>query len=218
MPAQSQTRAACADDRAALRAARQDGVGLCTIVGIEGSFSRRLGAQLAVHPDGAITGSLADGCLEQQLASEIRDTSGKPAVTVEIMQMGWMKDMVSFDTFIRSIRDEAPAMPAEQSPSLPQQTSTGNVVAEQAEKVPSASISVGHGAAVFTGDLLACQSACCGFAALLRRVVGFPDLGLLRGLRPISGSSVDDGPARRRPGGAAGRAIPRWFPRSPCTG
>src|SRR5690606_26687365 len=60
-----------ADDRAALRAACEDGVGLCTIVGIEGSFSRRLGAQLAVHPDGAITGSLADGCLEKQLASEI---------------------------------------------------------------------------------------------------------------------------------------------------
>jgi xanthine dehydrogenase accessory factor len=63
--------AAWADDRAALRAACEPGVGLCTIVGIEGSFSRRLGAQLAVHADGAITGSLADGCLEKQLASEI---------------------------------------------------------------------------------------------------------------------------------------------------
>ncbi len=71
---------------------------------------------------------------------------------------------------------------------------------------------------MFTVDLLACQSTCCGFAALLRHVAGFPDLGLLRGLRPIPGSSVDDEPARRRPGWAAGRAIPRWFPRSPCTG
>src|SRR5690606_21015399 len=62
---------AFADDRAALRAACEPGVGLCTIVGIEGSFSRRLGAQLAVHADGTITGSLADGCLEKQLASEI---------------------------------------------------------------------------------------------------------------------------------------------------
>ena len=60
-----------ADDRSALRAACEAGVGLCTIVGIEGSFSRRVGAQLAVGPDGAITGSLADGCLEKQLASEI---------------------------------------------------------------------------------------------------------------------------------------------------
>jgi xanthine dehydrogenase accessory factor len=60
-----------ADDRAALRAACGPGVGLCTVVGIEGSFSRRVGAQLAVRPDGSIVGSLADGCLEKQLASEI---------------------------------------------------------------------------------------------------------------------------------------------------
>lgn len=59
------------DDRAALRAATGPGVGLCTIVAIEGSFSRRLGAQLAVHPDGSVTGSLADGCLERQLAAEV---------------------------------------------------------------------------------------------------------------------------------------------------
>lgn len=44
---------------------------MCTITNIEGSFSRRLGAQLAVHPDGAVTGSLADGCLEKQLAAEV---------------------------------------------------------------------------------------------------------------------------------------------------
>ena len=64
------------DDRAALRAACEPGVGLCTIVGIEGSFSRRVGAQLAVHPDGTITGSLADGCLEKQLASEVAAATG----------------------------------------------------------------------------------------------------------------------------------------------
>jgi len=68
-----------ADDRAALRAACAPGVGLCTIAGIEGSFSRRLGAQLAVHPDGTITGSLADGCLEKQLASEVAG-AGAPVV------------------------------------------------------------------------------------------------------------------------------------------
>src|SRR6187431_2605550 len=67
---------AWADDRAALRAACASGVGLCTIVGIEGSFSRRVGAQLAVHADGAITGSLADGCLEKQLASEVAVATG----------------------------------------------------------------------------------------------------------------------------------------------
>jgi xanthine dehydrogenase accessory factor len=68
-----------ADDRSALRAACEPEVGLCTIVGIEGSFSRRLGAQLAVHPDGTITGSLADGCLEKQLASEVA-AAGAPVV------------------------------------------------------------------------------------------------------------------------------------------
>ncbi len=62
-------------DHAALLAACQPGVALCTIVGIEGSFSRRLGAQLAVLPDGSTIGSLADGCLESQLASDARDSS-----------------------------------------------------------------------------------------------------------------------------------------------
>jgi xanthine dehydrogenase accessory factor len=47
------------------------GTGLCTIVGIEGSFSRSVGAQLAVAPDGSVTGSMADGCLERQLATEV---------------------------------------------------------------------------------------------------------------------------------------------------
>jgi xanthine dehydrogenase accessory factor len=58
-------------DHAALRAACAPGVGLCTITNIEGSFSRRLGAQLAVHGDGGVTGTLADGCLEKQLATEV---------------------------------------------------------------------------------------------------------------------------------------------------
>ncbi|MCX7677373.1 MAG: XdhC family protein [Alteraurantiacibacter sp.] len=60
-----------ADDRAALAAACVAGTGLCTIVGIDGSFSRRLGAQLAVAADGKVIGSLADGCLERQLAAEV---------------------------------------------------------------------------------------------------------------------------------------------------
>ncbi len=59
------------DDRLALRAASEPGAGLCTIVGLEGSFSRRIGAQLAVLPDGGVVGSLADGCLERQLAAEM---------------------------------------------------------------------------------------------------------------------------------------------------
>ncbi len=65
--------AAFADDHAALRAACEPGVGLCTITHIDGSFSRRLGAQLAVHPDGKVTGSLADGCLERELARQVAE-------------------------------------------------------------------------------------------------------------------------------------------------
>ena len=38
---------AWADDRAALRAACDPGVGLCTIVGIEGSFSRLMMGSVA---------------------------------------------------------------------------------------------------------------------------------------------------------------------------
>lgn len=63
-------------DHAALVAAQQDGVALCTLVGLEGSFSRRIGAQLAVLPEGRTIGSLSDGCLEKQLAVEVRSASG----------------------------------------------------------------------------------------------------------------------------------------------
>ena len=68
------------NDHAALFAACQKGVSLCTIVGIEGSFSRRLGAQLAIFPDGRLVGSLADGCLEKQLAADISRCT-EPVVT-----------------------------------------------------------------------------------------------------------------------------------------
>lgn len=82
-----------ADDRAALRAACEPGTGLCTIVGIEGSFSRRIGAQLAVHADGAIAGSLADGCLERQLASEVRAAQATGPV---IKRFGSGSELIDF--------------------------------------------------------------------------------------------------------------------------
>lgn len=80
-----------ADDRAALRAACEPGVGLCTIVGIEGSFSRRLGAQLAIRADGTIVGSLADGCLERQLASDL-DRAG----SAHVRRYGRGSDIIDF--------------------------------------------------------------------------------------------------------------------------
>ncbi|WP_164852712.1 XdhC family protein [Novosphingobium umbonatum] len=58
------------DDLAALLAIAEHGGALCTVVGIDGSWSRRLGAQLAVLPDGRMVGSLADGCLERALADQ----------------------------------------------------------------------------------------------------------------------------------------------------
>jgi xanthine dehydrogenase accessory factor len=59
------------DDAAPLRLVMdQPGTALCTLVGIEGSFSRAVGAQLSIAPGGAIIGSLADGCLEAALVRE----------------------------------------------------------------------------------------------------------------------------------------------------
>lgn len=63
------------DDHAALTMAAQGGA-LCTVVAIDGSWSRRLGAQLAVAADGSCTGSLADGCLEAALARAVAEASG----------------------------------------------------------------------------------------------------------------------------------------------
>lgn len=70
----------CDEDHLALAAACQPGVGLCTIVGIDGSFSRRLGAQLAVLPDRSTMGDLADGCLEKQLATDMASCTGPHVV------------------------------------------------------------------------------------------------------------------------------------------
>jgi xanthine dehydrogenase accessory factor len=58
------------DDSEALFACAEHGGALCTVTAIDGSWSRRLGAQLAVLPDGSTRGSLADGCLERALAAE----------------------------------------------------------------------------------------------------------------------------------------------------
>jgi xanthine dehydrogenase accessory factor len=58
------------DDSEALFACTEHGGALCTLTAIDGSWSRRLGAQLAVLPDGSTRGSLSDGCLEKALAAE----------------------------------------------------------------------------------------------------------------------------------------------------
>lgn len=57
-------------DHDALRFAAANPAALCTIVGIDGSFSRRIGAQLAVGADGALAGDMADKCLDAELANQ----------------------------------------------------------------------------------------------------------------------------------------------------
>jgi xanthine dehydrogenase accessory factor len=69
-------------DHAALRYAAANEAALCTIVGIDGSFSRRLGAQLAVGRDGTMAGDMADNCLNAELAgqAQIATVEGTPRV------------------------------------------------------------------------------------------------------------------------------------------
>ena len=71
-----------ADDIKALRRAAEPGAGLCTIVGIEGSYSRALGSHLAIGPGGDFAGTLADGCLEAELAHQLEQcrAGGGPAI------------------------------------------------------------------------------------------------------------------------------------------
>ncbi|HEY7807011.1 MAG TPA: XdhC family protein [Croceibacterium sp.] len=59
-------------DHAALFRAAHGDAALCTIVGIDGSFSRRVGTQLAVAPDGGRVGDMADKCLDDELANQAR--------------------------------------------------------------------------------------------------------------------------------------------------
>ncbi len=82
------------NDHAALQAACAASTGLCTIVGIEGSFSRRLRAQLAIDPEGRVAGSLSDGCLERELAAqmEIAREQGSPRV----MRFGRNSPLIDF--------------------------------------------------------------------------------------------------------------------------
>ncbi|MBU6267783.1 MAG: XdhC family protein [Sphingomonadales bacterium] len=81
------------DDTEALHAVAANGGALCTVTRIDGTWSRRLGAQLAVLPDGTTRGSLADGCLERALADEaarpeparlLRYGQGSPFVDIRL--------------------------------------------------------------------------------------------------------------------------------------
>ena len=64
---------ALAADTDALCAAASEGAVLCTLVGVEGGFSRSVGAQFAVRPDGSTVGDMTGGCLETALVAEAQD-------------------------------------------------------------------------------------------------------------------------------------------------
>lgn len=82
-----------APDLAALRLlSRRDGA-LCTLVGIEGSFSRAIGAHLAIAWDGEMAGALADGCLEAELALQARALRGKGP---QVMRYGRGSPVIDF--------------------------------------------------------------------------------------------------------------------------
>ncbi|WEK47753.1 MAG: XdhC family protein [Candidatus Andeanibacterium colombiense] len=67
-------------DHDALFLAAEGDAALCTIVGIDGSFSRRVGAQLAVARDGTVAGDLADNCLNAELANQAAEAVADGAV------------------------------------------------------------------------------------------------------------------------------------------
>ncbi|WP_305095461.1 XdhC family protein [Croceibacterium aestuarii] len=81
-------------DHAALAHAAGGDAVLCTIVGIDGSFSRRVGTQLAVDADKSRVGDMADQCLDDELASQAvaARAEGKP----RLLRYGKGSPMVDF--------------------------------------------------------------------------------------------------------------------------
>ncbi len=82
------------DDIKALRKAADPGAGLCTIVGIEGSYSRALGSHLGIGSDGALAGTLADGCLEAELVRQLGESRAGGAA--RILRYGKGSPIVDF--------------------------------------------------------------------------------------------------------------------------
>jgi xanthine dehydrogenase accessory factor len=81
-------------DHDALHLAAAGNAALCTIVGIEGSFSRRLGAQLAVAADGTLAGDMADKCLDAELASQAQQAMAEG--TPRLLRYGEGSPFVDF--------------------------------------------------------------------------------------------------------------------------
>ena len=60
--------------------ARQEQIGLATVVRTYGSAPRQVGAKMAVSASGAIAGSVSGGCVEGAVFEELRDViaTGEP--------------------------------------------------------------------------------------------------------------------------------------------
>lgn len=80
-------------DLAALRLLAGSAGALCTLTGVEGSFSRAVGAHLAVAWDGRMRGSLADGCLERDLALQAQRLRRQAP---RILRYGRGSDIIDF--------------------------------------------------------------------------------------------------------------------------
>ncbi|RDC60299.1 uncharacterized protein HME9302_01500 [Alteripontixanthobacter maritimus] len=72
----------------------RDGGALCTLAAIEGSYSRRVGAQLAIAPDGSVAGDLADHCLERELVSQVRRAA--EAGAAHVLRIGEGSPLIDF--------------------------------------------------------------------------------------------------------------------------
>lgn len=114
-------------DHAALVAAARGDAALCTVVRIEGGFSRRVGAQLAVRCDGSVVGSLADNCLEVQLASDLaglkapvvhRYGSGSPFIDFRLPCGGGIDVLLDPAPNVEACRAAADALAARRPASL----------------------------------------------------------------------------------------------------
>ncbi|MEM7687539.1 MAG: XdhC family protein [Pseudomonadota bacterium] len=75
-------------DHTALRYFANRGECLCTLVAVEGSYSRKVGAQLAIAPDGSLAGDLADHCLEAELAQQAKLSQADRAPRIALYGRG----------------------------------------------------------------------------------------------------------------------------------
>lgn len=81
-------------DHAALEYAAAYPASLCTIVHVDGSFSRRVGAQLAVGRDGTLAGDMADNCLNAELARQAEIAVGEG--TARVLRFGRGSPFIDF--------------------------------------------------------------------------------------------------------------------------